>query len=86
MHREVREELDCEVTEAVLLETFQGLTHQGNRTVKMPCYLVKLAGVPKPTQEVVELCWIGADYEKYSLGSMLKTQICPFLVEKDILQ
>lgn len=77
--REVKEELDCDVTGFEYFDTFTGPSFNKAKIVEMPCFFVELRGHPKPTNEVVELRWVGLDYKSQPLANMLQNFICPAL-------
>ena len=87
--REVKEEAGCEATHIKHFETFEGMTHDGKRTLRLACYFCELEGMLtiNPEDQIEGHCWINRDYSKQGikLAGMLELNIVPALVKKGLL-
>ena len=55
LHREVKEEINCEPINPKHMETFEGRSHDNTKSVKMICYTCELKGTIQPCSEIEEI-------------------------------
>ena len=89
LEREVWEEAGCKVINTIFFESFEGLTHDSKKTLRLSCYFVELVGEPKvsPADQINGFVWVDRDYEKNGivLAGMLHTKIVPELIKRNLL-
>ena len=90
LHREIREELDCDIDETSLqfIGEYSGFSATNpDRDVDIKLYLGNLIGDPVPSSEIKFLEWIGvADSENELVSPIIHHQIIPDLLEKGLLK
>ena len=87
LHREVREELNCEITKHEPFAEFDTLNHDKTKTLHASCYLAELQGTPTAGEEIQEITWIDRNYKQkgIKLGNLLEENIVPELIKKGLL-
>jgi len=87
--REVNEELCCSAKNIRYFHTYEGLTHDGKKTVRIACYLCDLDGRPRvnPDDAINSFAWIPANYKGLGIKIAPTTEkyIIPALVKKGLL-
>ena len=89
LRREVQEEVGCNIVKPVHFATYEGMAHDGKRTLRMTCYVVELEGDLRvnPADQIDGFVWVERDYEKQGveLAGMLHSKIVPDLVKRGLL-
>ena len=84
--REVREEIGCLATQIRHFETYEGLTHDGKKTLRLACYFCTIEGkITLNPQDAIEgYAWVGKDEANKTAG-MLKLNVMPDLIKRGLL-
>jgi len=87
LHREVKEEVGCSIKQPVHFKIFEGMNHDGTKTIRLSCYLAELEGNITPQSEIEEYAWIDKDYlqKGIQVAPTLEKQIIPELIKKMLL-
>lgn len=82
--REVKEEIGCEVEDAIkFLAEFEDIGHnQDGKLVNIRLYEGRLTGTPKPSSEVVEIGFFDTTSPKKHLSQIAQRKIFPWLKEQ----
>lgn len=84
--REVSEELNVAIADAVHIETFGGFAASDGSSVRQPLTLVlysaDVIGQPVPSAEIAELVWFGPDDDRAELTDMSKLIISELLLRR----
>lgn len=87
--REVKEEIGCKAKNIRHFETFEGMTHDGKRTLRLACYFCEIEGTPtiNPKDQIEGYEWVDKNYSEkgIKLAGMLKLNVVPALIKKGIL-
>lgn len=87
LKREVREELDVDLIdkpELLIVCPPEPAAGSPDLKVKITAYLVKISGIPKPSQEIESMHWLSRqefELNKFELGSALAEYIIPELIK-----
>ncbi|MFD2082931.1 NUDIX hydrolase [Actinopolymorpha cephalotaxi] len=86
--REIREELSVGMHLNAQLGQYVEPAEFDDATLTMRVYDVDMVGEPVPDNEIVELRWVGADYERegVKLGSTLTRHVIPALLARGDLR
>ncbi len=87
LHREVKEEVGCQVKNPSHFKTFEGANHDNTKSLRMSCYLVELEGEIFPQSEIAECEWIDKEYARKGicLATMLEVNVIPELIKQKLL-
>ena len=85
LRREVKEEIDCDVTASAYVGTFEEKAVFDDAIVQLVTYIIEVKGTPRITDsELEEFIWVTADEPRLADG--LKKHIVPVLVQKGLLK
>jgi len=86
LRREVKEEIDCEVTTSTYLGTFEEKAVFDDAIVQLVSYVIDIKGTPRLSDsELEELKWVAAN-EEPRLADGLKKHIVPALLKEGLLK
>lgn len=87
LDRELSEELGVTVRASTYLGSFEDTAEFEQRPIRMDIYTVEIEGAPRPHAEIVELRWIGRDYQQegISIGSVLASFVVPQMIERELM-
>ncbi|MBB5497973.1 NUDIX domain-containing protein [Paraburkholderia sp. MM5384-R2] len=85
--REIREELNIEVSKQSYLGEFSGTSTFEDMPIEMNVYLVEIEGEPRAGMEIDELMWYRSDNARQDLkiGSIFRDAIIPLLTSKRLI-
>lgn len=86
IEREVMEEIGCKAVDIRHFETYEGLTHDGKKTLRIACYLCEIVGTPtlNPADAIEAYAWVTKE-EAYKTAGMLRLDIIPGLAKRGLL-
>lgn len=82
LKREVKEEIGCDLDESTIkfLAEFEDVAHGKEQTlVNIRMYTASLIGIPKPSEEVVEIGYFDTNSDKDNLSIIAQRIILPWL-------
>ncbi len=88
LQREIKEELACSVEPSSIeyIAEYHGPA-AGGGLLTMKLYLGELIGVPKASDEIKELHWVGIkDKDDLKLSEFIRTRIFPDILRKGLLK
>ncbi|WP_233837055.1 NUDIX hydrolase [Paraburkholderia sp. ZP32-5] len=87
LSREIREELNVEVSKQTCLGLFNGTSTFENVPIEMHVYLVEITGEPRAGMEIDEFLWYRGDAAKQALkiGSIFRDSVIPLLTSKKLI-
>lgn len=77
--REVKEEINCEITAVKFLHEFEDVAHGEQAMLHLKMYEGKLIGEPKPSSEIVEIGWFDSNSNPQNLSIIALRTIFPWL-------
>lgn len=91
LKRELKEELDIEMTEATPFDSFHSerAMHDPDSSLTIHVYIVKWTGNIVPSSEIETAIWLSKEdleNKKYNLSPQLLEQIIPALREKKLIK
>ena len=91
LRRELKEELDVDLTEATFFDSFHSerAMHDPDCSLTIHVYIVKWLREIKPSSEIEKAVWLkkeDLENKKYNLSPQLIDQIIPALKEKKLLK
>lgn len=85
LHREVKEEIGCQVVSQKYFQTFVGPSSDKQKTLVMVCFFVELDQEPKPSSEIEELLWADSQTPSVILGSFMRDFVIPALAREGLV-
>jgi 8-oxo-dGTP pyrophosphatase MutT (NUDIX family) len=85
LHREVKEEIECNVTSERYYQTFVGSSSDKKSILVMICFFVELDQEPKASSEIEEILWADSQTASEILGSFMRDFIFPALKREDLV-
>lgn len=84
LKRELFEELNVTLKNYRWFDVFNGLSVFENEPLEIRVYHTEIEGEPTPNSEIVELAWIGGNYD-IPVGRMLSNLIIPAMIKEGIV-
>lgn len=87
LSREIREELNVEISNKACLGVFKGTSTFEDMPIEMHVYLVEVAGEPRASMEIDELIWYRSDKatQELMIGSIFRDSVIPLLIDRNLI-
>ena len=87
LERELKEELDVEVTQVEYLGSFEDIAVFEQKPIVIHAYHVNVKKEPSAQSEIKEYAWIDRDFEAkgFEVSSIMAKKVIPELIKRDLM-